>query len=68
MRREHANVLASGVPSDYSTKDGTREGGEHKMHNGKAGTNFEAVVCSYGWAYCNRGVVVAYACEQRRPS
>jgi len=34
MASEYEGLVASGVPSDYSTKDSTREGGEHKMHKG----------------------------------
>eukprot|EP00658_Telonema_sp_P-2_P051869 TRINITY_DN39989_c0_g1_i1.p1 TRINITY_DN39989_c0_g1~~TRINITY_DN39989_c0_g1_i1.p1 ORF type:complete len:190 (+),score=46.90 TRINITY_DN39989_c0_g1_i1:123-692(+) len=35
IRREHRGLLEQGVPSDYSTQDSTREGGEHKMHSGE---------------------------------
>ena len=34
LSREHAALVRAGVPSDYSTRDGTRETGEHKMHSG----------------------------------
>eukprot|EP00614_Pseudopedinella_elastica_P018897 CAMPEP_0172646352 /NCGR_PEP_ID=MMETSP1068-20121228/240198_1 /TAXON_ID=35684 /ORGANISM="Pseudopedinella elastica, Strain CCMP716" /LENGTH=124 /DNA_ID=CAMNT_0013460609 /DNA_START=491 /DNA_END=865 /DNA_ORIENTATION=- len=34
MTREYKALLAAGTASDYSTKDKSREGGEHKMHTG----------------------------------
>jgi len=34
MTSEYEALVADGVPSDYSTKDSSREGGEHKMHKG----------------------------------
>ena len=35
MRREFEALRAANVESDYSTKDASREGGEHKMHHGE---------------------------------
>jgi hypothetical protein len=34
MRAEHEAQVKSSIPSDYSIKDDSREGGEHKMHKG----------------------------------
>ena len=34
MRDEMLALRANNVPSDYSTKDETRQEGEHKMHEG----------------------------------
>jgi hypothetical protein len=46
MTSEYEALVADGVPSDYSTKDSSREGGEHKMHKGKRGCGVQQLECS----------------------